>query len=108
MAVWGRDEAKTARAVQRLGADGIGAIGLRCDVADESEVQQATVETVAQLGRLDICVANAGKALHVPFLDSTLEEWNDVLATDLTGVYLCFREAARRIVRDHIDEYESV
>jgi hypothetical protein len=97
VAVWGRDEAKTARAVERLGAEGIRAVGLRCDVSDEANVRRATEETVQQLGRLDICVANAGKALHVPFLDSTLEEWNDVLATDLTGVYLCFRDAARHM-----------
>jgi NAD(P)-dependent dehydrogenase (short-subunit alcohol dehydrogenase family) len=73
VAVWGRDEAKTARAVERLGGDGISATGLRCDVADEGEVQRATAETVERLGRLDISVANAGGALHVPFLDSTLE-----------------------------------
>jgi NAD(P)-dependent dehydrogenase (short-subunit alcohol dehydrogenase family) len=97
VAVWGRDEAKTARAVQRLGAEGISVVGARCDVSDEGEVQRATEETVQQLGRLDICVANAGKAVHVPFLDSTLEDWNDVLSTDLTGVYLCFRETARRM-----------
>jgi NAD(P)-dependent dehydrogenase (short-subunit alcohol dehydrogenase family) len=94
VAVWGRNEAKTARALERLGAEGVSAVGLRCDVSDESDVRQATEETMQQLGRLDICVANAGKALHVPFLDSTLEEWNDVLTTDLTGVYLCFRETA--------------
>ena len=97
VAVWGRDEAKTARAVERLDGEGISAVGFRCDVGVESDVTQATEETVRRLGRLDICVANAGKALHVPFLDSTLEEWNDVLTTDLTGVYLCFREAARHM-----------
>jgi hypothetical protein len=97
VAVWGRDEAKTARAVERLGGDGISATGLRCDVADEGEVQRATAETVERLGRLDISVANAGGALHVPFLDSTLEGWNGDLATNLTGVFLCFREAARHM-----------
>jgi NAD(P)-dependent dehydrogenase (short-subunit alcohol dehydrogenase family) len=97
VAVWGRDEAKTASALEQLGATGISAIGLRCDVADEGEVQRATEGTVEQLGRVDICVANAGKALHVPFLDSTLSEWNDVLTTDLTGVFLCFRETARHM-----------
>ena len=97
VAVWGRDEAKTAGAVERLGGSGITAIGLRCNVADESEVQRATEETVAQLGRVDICVANAGMGLHVPFLESTLEGWNGGLATNLTGVFLCFRETARHM-----------
>jgi NAD(P)-dependent dehydrogenase (short-subunit alcohol dehydrogenase family) len=97
VAVWGRDEAKTARAVERLGNEGIIAIGARCDVADEGEVLRATEETVQQLGRLDICVANAGMGLHVPFLESTLAEWNGGLATNLTGAFLCFREAARHM-----------
>jgi hypothetical protein len=97
VAVWGRDEAKTARAVERLGAAGISATGVRCDVSGESDVQRATEATVERLGRLDISVANAGMGLHVPFLESTLEAWNDGLATNLTGVFLCFREAARHM-----------
>jgi NAD(P)-dependent dehydrogenase (short-subunit alcohol dehydrogenase family) len=97
VAVWGRDEAKTARALERLGGAGISAIGLRCDVADEGEVRRATDETVHQLGRLDISVANAGLGLHVPFLESTLEQWNGGLATNLTGAFLCFREAAAQM-----------
>ena len=95
--VWGRDEAKSARAVDRLNAAEISAIGLRCDVSDEGEIQGATDETVERLGRLDICVANAGAAVHVPFLESTLEEWNRDVATNLTGTYLCFRQAARHM-----------
>jgi NAD(P)-dependent dehydrogenase (short-subunit alcohol dehydrogenase family) len=98
VAVWGRDEAKTERALARLGAAGITSVGARCDVSDEGEVQRATQETVAQLGRLDICVANAGMGQHVPFLESTRPDWDMGLATNLTGAFLCFREAARDMV----------
>jgi NAD(P)-dependent dehydrogenase (short-subunit alcohol dehydrogenase family) len=98
VAVWGRDEAKSVRAVDRLGVAGISAIGLRCDVTDEGEIQRATEETVERLGRVDICVANAGAAVHVPFLESTVQGWNRDLATNLTGTFLCFREAARYMV----------
>jgi NAD(P)-dependent dehydrogenase (short-subunit alcohol dehydrogenase family) len=97
VAVWARDEAKTARAVARLEGEGIGALGVRCDVSDEGEVQRATEETVERLGRVDVCVANAGAGLHVPFLESTLDGWNEGLATNLTGVFLCFRETARHM-----------
>jgi NAD(P)-dependent dehydrogenase (short-subunit alcohol dehydrogenase family) len=98
VAVWGRDEAKSARAVERLGADGIHSVGVRCDVADEGAVAQATARTVEALGGLDICVANAGMGLHVPFLETTLDQWNGGLATNLTGAFLCFRSAGRSMV----------
>jgi NAD(P)-dependent dehydrogenase (short-subunit alcohol dehydrogenase family) len=98
VAVWARDEAKTEQALARLGEAGITALGVRCDVADEGAVQRATEETVRQLGRVDICVANAGAGLHLPFLDTTLDQWNKALGTNLTGTFLCFRETARRMV----------
>jgi NAD(P)-dependent dehydrogenase (short-subunit alcohol dehydrogenase family) len=98
VAVWGRDEAKTERALGRLADAGISAMGARCDVADEDAVQRATAATLAQWGRVDICVANAGAGLHVPFLDTTLDQWNSGLGTNLTGVFLCFRETARHMV----------
>ena len=97
IAVWGRDESKTQRAVGRLSRVGITAMGIWCDVCDDDGVRRATSETVQRLGRLDICVANAGRGEHVPFLETSLEEWNKGIATNLTGVFLCFREAARRM-----------
>jgi NAD(P)-dependent dehydrogenase (short-subunit alcohol dehydrogenase family) len=98
VSVWGRDEQKTERAVARLADRGITAAGLRCDVSEEDDVARCTRETVERFGRLDISVANAGAGSHVPFLDTTLAQWRKGLDTNLTGAFLCFREAARQMV----------
>jgi NAD(P)-dependent dehydrogenase (short-subunit alcohol dehydrogenase family) len=98
VAVWGRDEAKIARALEELGDDGRGHVGLVCDVAIEDDVVAATTETVSRLGRLDVMVANAGGALPISFLEADLATWSDVARTNLHGTFLCFREAARRMV----------
>ena len=98
VAVWARDEAKTERALAQLAEAGITAVGARCDVADEGAVQRATEQTLEELGRVDICVANAGAGLHLPFVETTLDQWNAALGTNLTGTFLCFRETARHML----------
>jgi NAD(P)-dependent dehydrogenase (short-subunit alcohol dehydrogenase family) len=98
VAVWGRDEAKTERAVGRLADQGITALGLRCDVSEEDDVVRCTKETIARFGRLDVSVANAGAGSHIPFLETTLAQWRRGLDTNLSGAFLCFREAARQMV----------
>ena len=91
IAVWARNRDKTARALDQLGEAGVRAVGIGCDVTDEGEVRLASAGTVEQLGRLDICVANAGVPQRSPFLETTLEAWNEGLASNLSGAFLCFR-----------------
>jgi NAD(P)-dependent dehydrogenase (short-subunit alcohol dehydrogenase family) len=98
VAVWGRDEAKTERAVGRLADQGVTAGGFRCDVSVEDDVARCTQETVTRFGRLDVSVANAGANSHIPFLDTTLAQWRRGLDTNLTGAFLCFRESAKQMV----------
>jgi NAD(P)-dependent dehydrogenase (short-subunit alcohol dehydrogenase family) len=98
VALWARDEAKTDRAVRRLTEAGVTAIGLRCDVSLEDDVQRATLHTVERLGRLDISVANAGQGQHTPLVETTSAEWRAGIDLNLTGAFLCFREAARHML----------
>lgn len=98
IAVWARDTDKTQRALGRLSEAGITAIGVSCDVTAEDEVQQAATGTVEQLGRLDICVANAGGSRASPFLETTLDAWTRGMDANLTGTFLCFRESALQMV----------
>lgn len=65
---------------------------LSCDVTDEASVQAL----FAQAGRLDIVIANAGQAHSAPFAKTTLDQWNTMLAVNLTGVFLTFREGLRQ------------
>jgi NAD(P)-dependent dehydrogenase (short-subunit alcohol dehydrogenase family) len=100
LALWARDADKTERALRPLHDAGVTAIGVTCDVTDEDQVKRATAETVHQLGRLDICVANAGGSQPTPFLKTSLDTWNQGMDANLTGTFLCFRETALRMV-DH-------
>lgn len=65
---------------------------LPCDVTDEASVQAL----YAQAGRVDIVIANAGQADSAPFVRTTLDQWNRMLAVNLTGVFLTFREGLRQ------------
>lgn len=65
---------------------------LACDVTDESSVQAL----FAQAGRVDIVIANAGQADSAPFAKTSLDQWNRMIAVNLTGVFLTFREGLRQ------------
>jgi len=70
----------------------------KVDVADESQVTAAFEDVVARYGRVDILFNNAGIALRRPSIDLSLGDWNKVVAVNMTGVFLCAREAARRML----------
>ena len=69
-------------------------LALRCDVSDAGQVQAAIQAVVARWGRIDALVNNAGIAVFKPLLETTLEEWNRVLAVNLTGPFLCTQAVA--------------
>ena len=73
------------------------AIGVGVDVADEAAVEALADRAVAELGRLDIWVNNAGIFPSTPFLDMTSENWDRVLAVNLRGTFLGASAAARRM-----------
>jgi NAD(P)-dependent dehydrogenase (short-subunit alcohol dehydrogenase family) len=100
VAIWGRNEDKNADALAQLRARAPGGrvVALRCDVSDEADVLDAMAATVGQLGRVDACIANAGIGGGGPIVDMPLTEWRRVMAVNLDGVFLTFREAARRMI----------
>ena len=65
---------------------------VRCDVTDESAVAEACSVT-AGVGRFTMCVANAGFGSASPFHLTTLDDWNSVLGTNLTGAFLTMKHA---------------
>ncbi|OYU18219.1 MAG: 3-hydroxyacyl-CoA dehydrogenase [Rhodobacteraceae bacterium PARR1] len=65
---------------------------LACDVTDEASVQAL----FAQVGRVEIVIANAGQADSAPLARTSLDQWNAMLAVNLTGVFLTFREGLRQ------------
>jgi len=87
-----RNQDKTERAVKELRALCAQALGLSTHVQDEASVQATVKATMNVFGRVDILVNNAGIAIRKMPQDYTIEEWDHVLKTDLTGVFLCSRE----------------
>ena len=71
------------------------AISYQCDVSKEDEVIKMFADTVAQFGTVDILINNAGLQKDAAFVDMTLDQWNFVLGVNLTGQFLCAREAIR-------------
>jgi NAD(P)-dependent dehydrogenase (short-subunit alcohol dehydrogenase family) len=98
IAIWARDATASAAAVRRIEQHGGRAIAVGCDVTDEDQVAAAMETTVGELGPLGCLVANAGVSDVVPFVDTTLQAWHRVTRTNLDGVFLTTREAARRFV----------
>lgn len=88
-------------------ADGGKAISYQCDVSNEDEVIKMFTDISAQFGTVDILVNNAGLQRDAKFVDMTLEQWNFVLAVNLTGQFLCAREAIKEFLRRGIDETKS-
>lgn len=69
-------------------------LALVCDVADPVAVTASVQGAARHFGRIDALVNNAGTAVFKPILETTLEEWNRVLAVNLTGPFLTVQAAA--------------
>lgn len=87
------------RIVDEIKASGGDAMTIRADVSQEDQVQAMFQEMFKAWGTIDILVNNAGLQRDAPFTEMTLEQWNLVLKVNLTGTFLCAREAAREMIR---------
>jgi NAD(P)-dependent dehydrogenase (short-subunit alcohol dehydrogenase family) len=98
IAVWGRNPAKNAAAVERLTEAGHRAAAFPCDVADPAANEAAFAATLETFGKVDVFVANAGDSRPTPFLELTLDEWRRIMAVNLESVFLGFQIAARHMI----------
>ena len=74
-------------------------LSIVCDVSQPAEVQAAIAQVDRRFGRLDALVNNAGIAVFKPILETTVEDWTRVLATNLTGPFLCTQACAPLMLR---------
>jgi NAD(P)-dependent dehydrogenase (short-subunit alcohol dehydrogenase family) len=101
VAIWGSNPEKTAKAKAQLAADCGDAARVHAfvaDVGDEAQVEAAFAASVAALGHVDSCFANAGvSSKGVLLTDMSLEEFRRIQRINVDGVFLTFRAAARHM-----------
>ena len=85
--------------VETIKSNGSDAMAIRADVSKEDQVQAMVKQMIDAWGSIDIMVANAGVQRDADFTEMTLEDWQFVIDVNLTGQFLCAREAAREFVR---------
>jgi glucose 1-dehydrogenase len=85
--------------VDAIKEKGSNAVALQADVAKEDQVQAMFAKMFDAFGTIDILVANAGLQQDAPFDKMTLQQWNTVINVNLTGQFLCAREAVREFKR---------
>ena len=93
-----RDEPAAGRAAEAIRSRGGRAAACGLDVADEQAVRSTFKAVADQKGGIDVLVCNAGIGSNAPAEELTLENWNRVLSVNLTGSFLCAREAARHMI----------
>jgi glucose 1-dehydrogenase len=91
---------RTAEAVRRAGRQ---ALVVQADVAREADVQAMFARMIDAFGRIDILINNSGIQLNAPFDQMSLAQWQRVIDINLTGQFLCAREAVRAFKRQGID-----
>lgn len=100
------DEAKAVlKEITDAGGKGI---TYQCDVSKEDQVVNMFKDTISQFGTVDILVNNAGVQKDAKFTEMTLEQWTTVIDINLTGQFLCAREAIKEFLRRGIDTSRSV
>jgi NAD(P)-dependent dehydrogenase (short-subunit alcohol dehydrogenase family) len=87
------NEAGAQQTVEMIGTDPALAVARHLDVTNEAQVTTVVADVVERWGKLDIMVANAGIGAPGPIAGLDLEDWNRVIAVNLTGVFLCAKRA---------------
>ena len=85
--------------VEDIRMGGAEAMALKADVSREDEVQAMIGAMLKAWGTIDILVNNAGLQKDAAFTDMTLAQWNTVIGVNLSGMFLCAREASREMIR---------
>ncbi|MEO6436439.1 MAG: SDR family oxidoreductase [Tepidisphaeraceae bacterium] len=100
---------ETIEEATHCGCDSNGrAIAIQADVSREDDVRNMFERMIAEFGTIDILVPNAGLQQDSPIENMTLAQWNTVLGVNLTGQFLCCREAIREFKRRGVRRETSV
>jgi len=87
--------------VERIRSQGGRGIAVKGDVSQEEDVVRLFDEAASAFGRIDVLVSNSGVQKDAAVADMSLQDWNTVIGINLTGQFLCAREAVRRFRTQH-------
>ncbi|HEX7285247.1 MAG TPA: SDR family oxidoreductase [Candidatus Angelobacter sp.] len=94
-----RKKERCEQAAHDLAQLGVRTAAFTCDVKDPASIQQLVDAAVAQFGRIDILINNAGISWGTPVEQMSLADWNKVLETNLTGTFLCSQAAGKVMIK---------
>ena len=87
-------------AAKRLDPSKLHVIPIAVDVADQNSVNQMVETVLNQFGKLDLLINNAGIGGNIPFLETTLDDWNRIISINLTGAFLVAQASAREMIKN--------
>ncbi|WP_175638857.1 3-oxoacyl-[acyl-carrier-protein] reductase [Metabacillus schmidteae] len=93
------NEAKANEVVDEIKASGGQAIAIKADVSNSEDVQQMIKEVIKEFGQLDILVNNAGITRDNLLMRMKDTEWDEVIDTNLKGVFLCTKAVTRQMMK---------
>jgi NAD(P)-dependent dehydrogenase (short-subunit alcohol dehydrogenase family) len=102
VAISSRRKEKCESVASEINAMGGTAIGIPCDVKKPADIQNLVARTEEALGKVDIMVNNAGIGITKRIVEMTEEEWDEVVDTDLKGVFFGIQAAARSMIEKGI------
>lgn len=89
---------QTADEIRSLGYD---SVAVEADVSNENDCTRLIGETIKRFGRIDVLVNNAGIQQEVPFEETSMYVWKKIIGVDLTGPFVCGREAVRQMINQN-------
>jgi glucose 1-dehydrogenase len=89
-----KEAQQVSKEIERLGCN---SIAIEADISKQSDCIRLIEETVKHFGRIDVLVNNAGIQEDLPLTDINLEEWYKIIGVDLTGPFICTREAVKHM-----------
>jgi len=93
-----RKQERCEQAAEELRGLGVTTLGLGCDVTNPESIQLVVDAVVARFGGIDILINNAGTSWGAPAEEMSLEHWNKVIATNLTGTFLCSQAVGKIMI----------
>lgn len=105
---WVTNEPAAQEVVRQIEALGVRGLAIEADVSKEAEVETMFEKAIDAFGTLDILVPNAGLQRDAALVDMTLAQWETVIGVNLTGQFLCIREAVKEFRRRGVRPEVSV